>query len=340
MQKKIAFFSYRNNRLTEKEKKLCKNSEKVPCNIVSRVYENCTVNNCSFKQCLHLVDFLKSIGKIDNAIVFPPVSLLPAGTMLSPYEFLLITTDLDNALKSANIFFTFNIEQPGNSLWTYLEREMWQRHCDNPAIYNIKINKQHEVEIDGPLELEPFSQKRKEMWASIKADVLPEPMVAGGYLGRYSRSTCLVQCSSCNNHFLISRNAAKYFINNNYSLLCPYCGEGRMYFSSEPIEDNLISFSKRWSLFYKCVTEKPNKISKPIDVERLLSIVYDETKNAPKGFPLICLRQEKFQKNLPGLAIPQIMGNIIKRGVDLLMSAKPDEIALRYWGVDGNYYEV
>jgi hypothetical protein len=340
---KNIFISYRTNPLSPSELGNCISSNRNICDGRSDLYKKCNVVNCSYRQCRLLSDRLKEEKLIQGSIIFPPASLLPQDALISPGDFMKLMKSIDERILDTDAFVRYNLNISGDSYWTNLEKEMWRRHTNKPEMYQIDKNDQ-QYSINGPITLEPMSNNNKTLWARIKVYIEPEPLSSGHFWGRYSRSTGVVQCKSCGFVFLISRKAVRYLIANNEYTNCPCCGLGSFHFQTKPFYNSDVKFEKKWDLFYKCSTEKPNPNLPAIDIDRMIDVLLDNTKGAPKQLPLACMTDERFptdtELTLDVMVPPVGIAKATLRFIGKTLSNKNSKLVIRYWDEESHYKEI
>ena len=331
---KATFISYRTGTLSSSMKENCAIFWGGDCNRKNRMYEKCKQIECSYRQCNALRKLLIDEGVTDDCFIMPPSAILPPNVALCVLDFFEQMISIYDVMYKTDSFIRFNIAEHNDSFWTLLEREIWRRHNSNPVEFHVNPNNDNSVGFEGPCELTPMSKSGITVLTRIRSYIINEPKSAGHFWGRYTRSTVVVKCTSCSTHYLISRRVAKHLIENKLHLFCQSCGKAKFEFSKTPFDHLDVNVSKGWSLFYQCISEYCTDTVSPLDTDRMINVLLDDSNICPEAFPLICFHSESFRTEgsiaIDFIVPPIGIAKYTYRCMQKILSHEDDHIELRY----------
>lgn len=273
------FISYRSPSYVEREEYNCRTLRGQKCDL--KISQQCPHNNCSFKRAATF-----ALRQQYKTLILPPSRMLSPDALLSVSDYLEYCNEIRQYLNAADIFIRFEINH--DSFWTLMEEKLWSmkdRSENNfNDTYEIYLDSENMTQSEY-FELGPMDNNSRKLYWRILYYLRPENYHLHEW-GRYV-SCFMLRCPQCGSVTILSKRALKTMMTNNLLLSCPCCGNGKF------------SFHYKWGprqpakVYYE--DTEINDIN-PIEPDDVVDLILDQTKSAPKFFPLVCVKDEHFPK--------------------------------------------
>lgn len=290
------FVSYRSPIYEDLVRNKCKILQGGEC--TPEISKSCSFKDCSYrKACIW-----RSQYPDYDIVIVPPTYILNPKDLLTVFDFIRYCPELYKAIRSANQFVRFGIEN--DSFWTEIELYFWKMHCFkwkiNPEALTVKS------EIDGTYSMTkstftPFTKNDYDLYWRMVYYIQDEHKFDTIW-GKYAN--CFVQkCPNCGNNLLLSPKAVNYLIANNIKYTCPFCREGH--------------FSYKYNggkHLVACNYNGPESDYKKMSPDFIVSLLLDSHRKSPKNStPLICMSRETFRDKIAILVYVELVDLLVKK---------------------------